>query len=139
MTVADLERICTAMPGALLPATDVLALLRSLGTQESSSVASPAPVEPTWRERIWVCPDATVLNINEVAEAVCRTPDAVRHLIRDRDRNETLRPDPLPFRRIGTGKASRLTFRAVDVRNWLTRQQVAAETVIPIQRRRATR
>lgn len=72
--------------------------------------AAPAPVV-TWRERLWVAPDDTLMYVPDVAEALGRSKAFVYRRVRPGD------DEPIPHRKLD----GELVFTVEGVRDWVKR------------------
>ncbi len=133
MTIHDLERLARTCPGLMIPAGELVALVRDL--VDATPAVAPPTAEPTstWRERLWTVPPQTVMTVDDVAEAVWRSRTWVFARTR---RDAAVR---LPHSKV----AGRLVFRAGALRAWLQTNMAlvvagpddAEPDVIPMNRR----
>lgn len=119
MTLAErLRAILEALPegaSVTLPVAEIRLWL----ADEPAPTQTPLTLvssPQTWRERIWTCPDDIRLGVQDVAQAVDRSPDWVYRAISSKYAVQRGR-DPLPCAKLD----GVLVFTAGAVRRWLER------------------
>jgi predicted DNA-binding transcriptional regulator AlpA len=105
-----LDWLAKAPAGTLLDVVAVRAFLEHLGHQAHASSAAAAPVETTWRERLWTAPAETRIGVRELAEAVGRTRSWVYRRTAPNGQRA-----PLPHRKLD----GELVFVVGQIRTWL--------------------
>jgi predicted DNA-binding transcriptional regulator AlpA len=112
-TIGDFLRwLRTAPAGTTLPASEVCSLLTPLAESrpEPEPVAPSVDIEPSWRERLWLCPAETRFGIADLCEALGKPKSWVyRHT------SEKSGLPRLPHRKLD----GMLLFVAGEVRTWL--------------------
>lgn len=88
---------------------------------DASDAEPGAPVEWTWRERLWACPAETRLTVDDVAEALGRSPSWVYK----RTAPSADPEDRLPARKAHGG----LVFTAGELRTWIRDHEEARDGV----------
>ncbi|HEY0776572.1 MAG TPA: hypothetical protein VGD56_01275 [Gemmatirosa sp.] len=135
MNLRDLRAwLRVAPPATLVPAADVLAALeQDAPPADEPRADAPAALPTSWRERLWLVPDATRLGVLEVAEALGRPRSWVYR--RTGPTAEQHGVTPLPCHRLD----GELVFRAGELRAWVTAHEVAVHApptpVTPIRAR----
>lgn len=111
----------TRSDDALAALGDVLAAALEPVVRRALAAALPPPdppAEPTWRERLWTCPEQTRLGVREAAEALGRPVSWVYR----RTSPKALAAGghaPLPARRLD----GELYFSAADLREWIAQHE----------------
>jgi hypothetical protein len=109
-----LSRLRLVFPGSLIPIEAVIAAVeeeRALSNTEPVGIVPPVvDIEPTWRERLWLCPAETRFGIKELCEAVGKPKSwAYRHT------SQKSGLALIPHRKLD----GELLFLAGEVRHWL--------------------
>jgi len=83
---------------------------KKVGAQPSEPEATPATLELTWRERLWLVPAETRMGVNELAEALGRSKSWVYKRTQGRAGEELL-----PYRKLD----GELQFGVGEIRTYL--------------------
>ena len=114
-------------PGTTLDAEAVAAWLAPLADAEPAEASAPVLVNvaPSWKEKLWLCPAETRLDLAALCEALGRSRSwaykltsekaAAKALAKAAEAGAGHEPSPLPCRRLD----GELVFVAGEVRAWL--------------------